>query len=271
MKILKAASLLLLAAVLTSALASGLPADAHVGQFWYFKPTKDGKQPEVFGGDPMPDKYGAVYLGDPDEKTIYLTFDAGYGCESLEKVLDTLKAQDVKATFFILPALIEYALPTVQRMIDEGHLVANHSTTHGNMALICDIDSFAKELHGVENRYREATGRELAHYFRPPEGSFTEKTLQFCKELGYVPVFWSFAYADWNVKNQPDIESSKRRVIESAHNGEVMLLHPNSTTNAAILNDVITALKERGFAFGTVDAIVKARAEGAQRSENAQP
>ncbi len=201
----------------------------------------------------MPDKYGAIYMGNADEKRIYLTFDAGYGCESLERILDTLKEQNVKASFFILPALIKYAYPTVERMINEGHLVANHSYSHKNMANVTDKEEFLQELTRLEDYYRTETGEEMAKYFRPPEGAFTETTLRFCKELGYTPVFWSFAYADWDTGKQPDKAFALNKIVSSAHNGEVMLLHPNSETNAAVLPEVISSLKEKGFEFYTLE------------------
>lgn len=253
MKILKKLLLLLIvAAVLMPSQVSAAQA-----QSWYFKATEKGNQPIVFGGNKMPDKYGTIYMGNPNEKVMYLTFDAGYGCESLDKILTVLKEQEVKASFFILPAMIKYALPTVQRMAEDGHLIANHSYSHKNMAHINDIETFRKELTDLEDYYREATGLEMAKYFRPPEGSFTEQTLSFCATLGYTPVFWSFAYADWDNGKQPDTEGAKRKILDNAHNGEVMLLHPNSETNASVLSDVLTELKAQGYSFRTLEEFDK--------------
>jgi len=250
--------ILTLALVLALAVPSAVFAAEAKVHNWYFKPTENGKQPIVFGGDKMPDKYGAIYMGNPDQKLVYLTFDAGYGNENLDKILDTLKEQNVKATFFILPGLIKYALPTVMRMIEDGHLIANHSYSHKNMAAITDINTFKKELADLEDCYRDATGQELSPYFRPPEGAFTENTLAFAKELGYTTVFWSFAYADWDNGKQPDIAYAKSKILDNIHNGEVMLLHPNSAANAAVLGDVIATLKERGYDFRRVDEFASA-------------
>lgn len=250
MKIIKYTALLLVVAALAAPLAA---VKAENAQSWFFKPAGEGMQPIVFGGSKMPDKYGTIYLGNAEEKVIYLTFDAGYGCESLDKILSVLSDRQIRASFFILPGLIKYALPTVKRMIEDGHLVANHSYSHKNMASITDINVFKKELTDLEDYYRAETGSELAKYFRPPEGSFTEQTLSFCAELGYRPVFWSFAYADWDNGKQPDRESAKRKILENAHNGEVMLLHPNSETNAAILDEVLAELIAQGYTFRTLD------------------
>ncbi len=253
MKIIKSAAFLLSLSLL-------VPSAADRGSVynWYFKAGEDGGRPMVFGGSTMPDKYGTIYLGNPDDKVIYLTFDAGYGCESLDNILETLKEEDVKASFFILPALVKYALPTVKRMEEDGHLIANHTYSHKNLSRVTDIEELKKELTDLEDYCRAEAGIEIAKFVRPPEGAFTEQTLAFCRELGYTPVFWSFAYADWDERKQPDPESAKQKILKNAHNGEVMLLHPNSRTNAAILGDVIKELKNRGYSFKTLDGFDKA-------------
>lgn len=222
---------------------------------WYFKSAGDGRQPTVMDGSPIPDKYGAIYLGDKEEKVIYLTFDAGYGCESLDKILAVLKEEGVKATFFILPALIKYAKPSVLQMIEDGHLIANHTASHANMARLKTKDAILKEFRDLETYYRDETGAEMAHYYRPPEGAFSEESLAAALELGYTAVFWSFAYADWDNAKQPSPAAALERILKHAHNGEVMLLHPNSATNAEIMKDMIRELKARGYRFDTVDNI----------------
>lgn len=216
---------------------------------WFFKKIPESERPEILGGSKIPSEHGALFIGNEDEKKIYLTFDAGYSNENVEKTLDVLKEQEVKAAFFILPGIIKNSPETVKRMIDEGHLVCNHTWSHGDMAKIDDINRFKEELVKLESLYSETFGKEMEKYFRPPEGSFSVKTLEFCEDLGYSPVFWSFAYADWDNGKQPDTEKSKNKILSSVHNGMVILLHPTSKTNALILDDVITELKERGYSF----------------------
>lgn len=221
-------------------------------QNWFFKSAGDGTQPQILGGSDLPARYGAVYLGDRDKKTVYLTFDAGYSNENLEKTLDVLKKHEVKATFFILPGIVKYNPEIVERMALEGHTLGNHSYSHGNMALCCDTESLGKELSAMENYYTERTGRQLSKLFRPPEGAFSEGMLAACKELGYTCVFWSYAYADWDDKAQPDADKALQKLVANTHNGMVLLLHPTSATNAAILDDYLTIIKDRGFSVGSV-------------------
>ena len=220
---------------------------------WFYKTSSDNSRPDILGGNLPKNSEIALYLGPEGDKTVYLTFDAGYSNDSVESVLDTLKEKDIKAAFFILPGIIKNSPEIVKRMSDEGHLVCNHTTSHGDMSKISDIEQFKLELSGVEAQYSELTGLEMAKYFRPPEGAFSQSTLAFCKELGYTPVFWSFAYADWDNGKQPSADYAKQKILTQAHDGMVMLLHPTSRTNAEILPDVIDELTDRGYSFGTLD------------------
>ncbi len=221
-------------------------------QSWHFKSRGNGTPPQILSGSDLPEKYGAIYLGSPDEKRIYLTFDAGYSNENVERTLDILKSHGAHATFFILPGIIRFSKSTVLRMHDEGHTVANHSYSHKNMALCKDISELESELTRLEDYYRDETGYEMSKYFRPPEGAFSEQLLADCKTLGYRAVFWSYAYADWDNGHQPDPDVSLKRLLDATHNGMVLLLHPTSATNAAILDSYLTELESRGYAFGSL-------------------
>ncbi len=226
-------------------------------QHWFFKSKGDNSQPQILGGSNMPKEYGALYMGEPDDKTIYLTFDAGYSNENLEKTLDVLKEENVQGAFFILPGIIKNSPETVKRMADEGHMVCNHSTHHCNMAKITSYEEFQKELEGIETLYKDSFGLEMEKFFRPPEGAFSEQTLEFCRKAGYTPVFWSFAYADWDNNSQPNPEKSLNKILSNTHNGMVLLLHPTSKTNAEILKPLIAELKDQGYSFGSLQELAE--------------
>ncbi len=253
-KIFKCITLtLLLLCVLSAAPRFGLvPSAAGEAYDWFFKGNANHLQPVVFDGSKLPGKYGALYLGSPGEKVVYLTFDAGYENGNVEKILDILKEHNTPAAFFILPEIPRRYPELIKRMTEEGHLVCNHSTTHRNMADITDFDEFQAELEGLENICRKCTGVEMAKYFRPPEGAFSEKTLEFCKRAGYIPVFWSFAYADWDNGAQKGVDWAYEKIMSNVHNGMVLLLHPTSATNAAVLGKVLDSLEEQGYRFGTL-------------------
>ena len=140
----------------------------------------------------------------------------------------------------------------VKRMVNEGHTVCNHTVRHKDLSGKSD-EEFLAELHNLEAMYQEHTGYQMAPYYRPPEGTFSRQNLLCAKENGYKTIFWSFAYADWDNNAQMSEEKAKEKILSNIHNGEIMLLHPTSKTNALILKDIIQKLKSQGFRFGTVD------------------
>ena len=198
-------------------------------------------------------QYDAIYMGDPSKKVIYLTFDAGYENGCTEKILDALKKHNVKAAFFLVGNYMEQNADLVRRMAQEGHIVGNHTMHHPDMSKISDKAAFQKELTDLENLYKQITGQEMAKYYRPPQGNYSEENLKMAKELGYKTVFWSLAYVDWNNDAQPTAEQAYSKLLPRIHNGAVVLLHSTSTTNAQILDELLTKWEQMGYSFGTVD------------------
>ena len=252
-------SKILAAAVLASSLAN--PVGAVEGH-WYCKRMSDHTQPPIPPEYSYVEKYGGYFLdhdhGDNcDDKVIYLTFDAGYENGNVAKVLDILKKHDATGCFFILSHLVESNTDLVKRMFDEGHTVGNHTMKHKNMAKYGNEETFQTELGGLETLTKELTGHELAKVYRPPEGSFSEENMKIVSEMGYKTIFWSFAYADWDNDKQPDPDSSLQKLLDHTHNGEILLLHPTSATNAAILDQYLTELEKQGYRFGSVEELCR--------------
>ncbi len=227
-----------------------------VSQNWYFKHTKDGIRPPMPPEASYIDEYNGFFLG-PDEKVIYLTFDAGYENGNIAKILDTLNAEEVPAAFFVLENLVTRETDLVRRMADEGHTVCNHTASHRDMTRCSTKDEFATELSAMEEIYRSTMGEEIAKFYRPPEGKFSEANLAWANELGYTTVFWSFAYADWDNAKQSDPERTVEKILSETHNGEIVLMHPTSSTNAAILPTLIREWKKMGYRFGTLDELAE--------------
>ena len=200
-------------------------------------------------------QYDAAYLGNTDEKVLYLTFDAGYENGHTEAILDTLQKHDVKAAFFLVGNYLEKNADLVRRMVEEGHIVGNHTMSHPNMSAISDPEAFRAELEGLENLFQEITGKDLPKYYRPPQGVYSEKNLENAKELGYKTVFWSLAYADWDNNNQPAKDVALERILSRTHKGAVILLHSTSQTNAEILDTLLTRWKDMGYRFETIDKL----------------
>lgn len=200
-------------------------------------------------------RYDAVYLGDTNDKVLYLTFDAGYENGCTAQILDTLKAHNAKAAFFVVGNYLESAPELVQRMADEGHLVGNHTWHHYDMSRIAEERAFSAELTRVEEKYRELTGQAMKKYYRPPQGVYSEDNLRMAQSLGYRTVFWSLAYVDWLQDDQPTAEEAFSKLLPRTHPGAIVLLHSTSATNAAILDDLLTRWEEAGYRFGSLEEI----------------
>ena len=235
-----------------------------VGQFaeqvvetgaWGLSFRQEGQPPSGPAGNTQLQKYDATYLGDPAEKVLYLTFDAGYENGNTAKILDILKAHNVPAAFFLVGHYVEKNADLVRRMVEEGHIVGNHTMHHKDMSQLTDKETFSKELTDLETLFKEVTGKELPKYYRPPQGIYSEENLKMAQELGYKTVFWSLAYADWNNDAQPSKEQAFAKLLPRTHNGAVVLLHSTSKTNAAILDELLLRWEEQGYRFGTVEEL----------------
>ncbi len=194
--------------------------------------------------------YSALCLGDTSRKVVYLTFDEGYENGYTPQILDVLKANDVKAMFFVTLPYMKQNEGLIKRMEEEGHLVCNHSNHHRSMpTLVADETQFNKELTDVSEAYTQITGKEMPPFFRPPMGHYSEKSLALTKAMGYQTVFWSFAYCDWKPDAQPEPAGAKKLMLDGLHNGAIYLLHAVSKTNTNILGDFIKETKQMGYTF----------------------
>ena len=203
-------------------------------------------------------KYDAYYVGKPDEKVIYLTFDCGYENGNTGAILDALKKHSTPATFFVVGHYVESAPDMVKRMIEEGHTVGNHTYHHPDMSAISDLPAFQKEMDDVANAFKEVTGTDMSMYYRPPQGKYSTNNLRMAQQLGYSTFFWSLAYVDWNVDKQPGHEEALSKLTGRVHPGAVVLLHNTSKTNGEILDELLTKWEEMGYTFGTLEELKSA-------------
>ena len=215
---------------------------------WGIKRANNNMQPDV-GADnrKMLEENGGICLGKDTEKVIYLTFDEGYEAGYTEKILKTLKENDIKATFFITAHYLNTHPELVKRMIEEGHDVGNHTVNHKSMPEITEAE-IKKEVMDLHTAVYEKFGYEMK-YIRPPKGEYSEKTLQICNEMNYQTVMWSFAYDDWEESKQGREEYGKEKILKNLHPGEVMLLHGTSKDNMNILSECIQMIKKEGYEF----------------------
>ena len=215
---------------------------------WGIKRNDNHEQPDMGAENrKVLEENGGMCIGDSDKKYIYLTFDEGYEAGYTEKILDVLKQNDVKATFFITAHYLNTQEDLVKRMLEEGHEVGNHTVNHKSMPTLTD-EQVKREIMELHQAIYEKFAYEMK-LIRPPMGEFSERTLSITNSLGYKTVMWSFAYADWDEKNQPSEEEGQKKILENVHNGEITLLHANSKTNTNILDSVIKEIKNMGYEF----------------------
>ena len=232
-----------------------LPASSSSEGNWGLSFQEEGVRPV---GNATPSelaKYQAAYADETDEKVIYLTFDAGYENGNTGKILDALKKHGVNAAFFVVGNYLETSPELVKRMVNEGHIVGNHTYHHPDMSKISDKASFEKELKDLETLYTQVTGQAMKKYYRPPQGKYSENNLKMAQEMGYQTFFWSLAYVDWYQDKQPSKEEAFEKLLGRIHPGAIVLLHSTSDTNGAILDELLTKWEEMGYHFATLDDI----------------
>ena len=223
---------------------------------WGIKRNDNHEQPDVGSENrKILEENNGICLGNKDSKVIYLTFDEGYEAGYTPKILEVLKENDVKAAFFITAHYLNTEEDLVKQMIEEGHIVGNHTVNHKSMPSLTE-EEIKKEVMDLHTAIYEKFGYEMK-YIRPPKGEFSEKSIKYTNTLGYKTVMWSFAYEDWNEKKQPDEEKAKKKILGNLHNGEIMLLHGNSKTNTNILDSIIKEAKEMGYQFKSLDEFEK--------------
>ncbi len=222
---------------------------------WGLSFSEEGKTPSGPASVRQLSEFDAAYVGDTTQPVLYLTFDAGYENGCTEKILDTLEKHNVPAAFFLVGNYMEKNADLVRRMVDEGHIVANHTMHHYDMSKLTDKAAFQKELEDLETLFTSITGKELPKYYRPPQGIYSQENLKMAQELGYQTVFWSLAYVDWNNDAQPTAQYAFDKLLPRTHNGAVVLLHSTSATNAQILDELLTKWEAMGYRFESIDKL----------------
>jgi peptidoglycan-N-acetylmuramic acid deacetylase len=223
---------------------------------WGFKRSESHEPPSAGKElDQLLAKYDAFYLGNPNKKEIYLTFDNGYENGYTAKILDVLKEKKVPATFFVTGHYLNTAPDLVKRMVKEGHIVGNHSWHHPDLTQVSN-ERLQEELESVRKKTEELTGQKGMMYLRPPRGIFSERTLAIARELGYYHVFWSLAFVDWRTDNQKGWKYAYDNMIKQIHPGAIILLHTVSKDNADALAKVIDDLRKQGYTFKSLDDLI---------------
>lgn len=205
--------------------------------------------------DALLNKYNSFYLGDTSKKVVYLTFDNGYENGYTATVLDALKEKNVPATFFVTGHYLKDQPDLVKRMVNEEHIVGNHSWHHPDLTTVSD-EKLKKELNLVKEEFESLTGKKDMMYLRPPRGIYSERTLALSQQIGYHNVFWSLAYVDWKIDQQKGWKHAYDSIMKQIHPGAIILLHTVSKDNAEALPKVIDDLRKQGYQFKSLDQLI---------------
>ena len=234
---------------------------------WGLSFPQEGEPPQGTASRQELDPLGAAYCLPETGKTIYLTFDAGYENGNTAQILDALKKHGAKAAFFLVGDFIQAEPELVRRMAEEGHTLGNHTYSHPDMSQIAGEEAFRQELEDNEALCREAAGVELSKLYRPPQGKYSRRNLEMAQALGYRTVFWSLAYVDWLQDDQPTKTEAFQKLLPRVHPGAIVLLHTTSSTNAAILDELLTQWEQLGYQFGDLE---QALSGGENLEDNSQ-
>lgn len=222
---------------------------------WGLSFQEDGEPPVANATFDELKQYDAYYVEDTDEKVLYLTFDAGYENGNTPAILEALKKHNVSATFFVVGTYLDENADLIKQMAAEGHTIGNHTWHHKDMSQISTMKTFTEEMEYVEDKYEEITGQPMTRYYRPPQGKYSESNLKMAQELGYKTFFWSLAYVDWYQDDQPSHEEAFDKLLNRIHPGAIVLLHSTSSTNAEILDELLTKWEGMGYTFKSLDEL----------------
>ena len=222
---------------------------APASSSWGLSFQEEGKAPTGNAGSDELKKYNAYYINPTEDKKIYLTFDCGYENGNTHLILKALKKHNAPAVFFVVGNFVKDNPDLIRQMLQEGHLVGNHTMTHPDMSQISTEESFQNELSGVEKLYQETTGESMPKLYRPPRGIYSTENLSTAQKLGYSTFFWSLAYVDWIQDQQPSKEEAFQKLLTRIHPGAIVLLHNTSSTNGAILDELLTRWEDMGYRF----------------------
>ena len=193
------------------------------------------------------EKYDAHFIC-PDDGKVYLTYNVTYEHEGLvQKTLDILQNKQVQCVFFIDKAFAQNYPDMVRQIINDGHILANHCTTHPDLPTL-SIDKIVNQIMDVHNYVKETYGYEMK-LFRPPSGYFSEQVWAIAQSLGYRSYNWSFTYLDWDTDNQPNPQATLNKMTSALHSGAIYQFHAISATNAAVLEDFIDTTRAKGYEF----------------------
>lgn len=194
-----------------------------------------------------------IYCVKTDKPEIALTFDAAWGNEDTTRILDTLKAHNIKVTFFMTGGWVDSYPDDVKAILAAGHDLGNHSENHKNMSQLSD-EECQKEIMDVHNKIKTLTGYEMT-LFRPPFGDYDNHVITNAAECGYFTIQWNCDSLDWKDYGVDSIIDTVCN-HKDLKNGSIILCHNGAKYTADALDTLITNLKEKGYTFVPLSQLI---------------
>jgi peptidoglycan-N-acetylglucosamine deacetylase len=204
---------------------------------------------QVFFG--YPNKLVPVYCVDTNEKQVAISFDAAWGADKTEKIMDILKEYNVTATFFLVGFWVDKYPELVKKIDANGFEIGTHSNTHPDMTKLSK-ESAKLELTTCVDMIEKLTEKKV-ELFRPPYGAYNNTVIDVAKELNLIPIQWSVDSLDWKGLSAKDITT---RIINGAKCGAIILCHNNSDYIVEALPMVLDRLKAKGYKVTSVGELV---------------
>ncbi|MCL2570107.1 MAG: polysaccharide deacetylase family protein [Firmicutes bacterium] len=192
------------------------------------------------------EKHNGIFVGDTTKKEVYFTFDLGYEAGFTNDVLDILKANNIRAIFFLCGNYLKET-DLVTRMIDDGHTIGNHTDHHRDLPTLPD-DAIRKDIADFTTKFNEKYTSEIKH-FRPGKGRFDERTLKIANEQNLKTVMWSGAIVDWG-KEPINPTTSSDKITSRIHPGAILLFHISNSGMPKMLEQLVPKLTEKGYTIG---------------------
>lgn len=209
---------------------------------------------------------GTIYHVSTAEKVVALTFDDGPSADWTPKILDALKTEQVKATFFMLGEHVERFPDVAKRVADEGHEIGNHTYDH-HVLIYYKTEELEKEIRNAQAAIYKATG-VTTKYFRPPKAWLTKSEEKDIKRMGYEIILWSLNSKDWVTFHDKQITSY---ILSNIRPGDIILFHDsggvfhteggNREQTVKTILRLVNKLKSRGYRFVTISQLLELKGE----------
>jgi polysaccharide deacetylase family sporulation protein PdaB len=192
-----------------------------------------------------------IYCVDKQEKVISISFDAAWGNEDTQELIDILAKYNVKTTFFVVGGWVDKYPESVQALHDAGHEIMNHSNTHPHMTQL-STEKMKEEIKKCDDKIQAITGKK-PFLFRPPYGDYNDKLVQTCREMGHYTIQWDVDSLDWK---ELGVDAIVERVTKRVKNGSIVLFHNAAKYTPAALPKILDTLQKEGYKIVPISELI---------------